>query len=733
MSKGVVVFLIVISTLPLVYPLSIKDLIARYSFSTASMQMNVTSFADYMVDKNNNGINDTLVFELTTSNAAGNFIFVINLFDKNDILVNEANKTLNAGINKINITFDSFLLSQNQFNYSIKIYNLNYSLRHRKDNILTQVYQNYGEGFEILSVKDSKVDQTLKINITLNSSINGTFETILYLRYNNSLILSKGNKSIDNSINDLIFNFDNETIKSTHYSGNFNISSLKIGRKIIRINAITSFYDFKDFAETAYLSDFSDSGVDTGGDNDFEFLQINANAKIFNDNGYSMLFGLYDLFDSIIEIKNATFSLAAGSNNLSILINGSKIYDKKLNGPFIIKYIKLYENGILVDKINNAYITGNYNFNYFDKPNLPDLSINISVSGEYHYGIDNISINVAFKNIGNKHAFNIFTDIFDNNTFAKSNKSSLLSINSQILYQFIFTNFSDFEITALADLNDFVEELNESNNAERLVIKLNKKPLLKPISNITVNETDKILINLSASDPNDDNLSFSINLSTFSKNLSIFKWDTTTNDSGEYTLEAVVSDGFLNDSILFEITILDFQANDLDNDGINDSLDSLIGNEKSVNTSTINLTIFVGNSSDLTRFFNASHRVKFFDASLTIMEFDFNFSRNKLNLTNLTINKQLPNQKGSFFVRGLKMPEGARKTLHIDRINVSLNKLCIKDDDIPSISNKCNKKGEFKIKCNDRRTKRFYKCALNSTTNKYKIEGLRYSGIIQVK
>ena len=736
MSKGVVIFLVVLFLIPVAYSLSIKDLIARYSFSATSPQMNVTEFKDFMIDKNSNGINDTLVFELTTNNADDIFIFVINLLDKNGILTNETNVTLNAGINKLNIMLNTILLSQNQFNYSVKIYNSSFSLKYRKDNILTQEYTNYEKGFEILSIKDSKVDKMLKVNVTINSYINGTFETILFLAYNNSIISIKENKTITNSIQDLIFNFDNETIKRTHYIGNFNISSVKIGKKVIKINAVISFYDFRDFAETAYLSEFSDTGIDTDNDDEFNLLQINANAKIFNDNHYNILLGLYDLFDNIVEIKNTTFFLASGDNNLSILINGSKIYGKKLNGPFIVKYTKLFENGNLVDLINNAYITGNYNFNDFNKPNLPDLIVNISASGEYHYGINNVSIEVIIKNTGNKHAFNVFAEIFDNNTFTKTNKSNLLNVNSQIVHKFNFTNFSDFEITAIADLNDFVEELNESNNAERLIIKLNKKPTLEPINNITINETAKIIINLSASDPNEDELSFSINFSKFSNSFNVFQLNTTTNDSGEYVLEAIVSDGFLSDSLVFKITILNASENDIDNDGINDIIDKLIGNEKSVNTSTINLTIFIGNSSDLSRFFNESFRVRFFDANLTIIEFDFNFSKNVLNLTNLTIDKQLPNQKGSFFVRGLRMPEGTRKTLYVDKINVSLNKLCIKDDNIPSISNissKCNKRMEFKIRCNGRSTKRFYKCTLNSTTNKYKVEGLGYSGIIQVK
>src|SRR3989344_3977298 len=205
MRKGAVLLLSLVFLIPSAYPLSIKDLIARYSFSATSPQINATEFNDFMIDKNSNGINDTLIIELSTKNSNGNFIFIINLFDKNGILTNETNATLSSGINKLNITFNTMLLSQNQFNYSIKIYNSSFSLKYRKDNILTEEYANYEKGFEVLGIKDSKIDKTLKINITINSSINGTFETILFLSYNNSVIFVKENKTIINSIQDLIF------------------------------------------------------------------------------------------------------------------------------------------------------------------------------------------------------------------------------------------------------------------------------------------------------------------------------------------------------------------------------------------------------------------------------------------------------------------------------------------------------------------------------------------------
>lgn len=729
--RRVVALLILFLLVPSVASISIKELISKYLFSSSTPQMNVTGYADFMVDSNDNGINDTLVFELTTSNAAGNFIFVINLFDKNSVLANETSITLLSGINKLNITFGSALLSQGQFNYSIKVYNSTHSLKYRKDNITIQYYQSYEQGFSLLGVKDSRDGKTLRINVTVNSSISGIHEAALFLSYNNSIIFLKENKSIEASVNHLLFDFDNETIKRTHYAGNFSVPSLKVGGRTIKTNFTTAFYDFRDFAASSYILGFADGLAGAG--NKHDTLQINTTLEIIGSGDYNLLLGLYDLFGNIVEQKNVSYTLNDGENVVPVGINGSKIYEKRLNGPFIVKYIGFYKDNALIDWMNDAYTTGNYNFNDFNKPSLPDLIVNISISDGYHYGIGNITINFTFKNAGNSHAFNVFTEVFDNKTFFKANQTSFLGTGSQIMYQFNFTNISDFEISATADLSDFVEELNESNNAEKAVVKLNKPPKLALISNLTVNETGRIIINLSASDPNGDELSFSINLSKFSKNDNMLEWNTTTMDNGNYTLSAAASDGFLDDAVIFKIVVLDAPEIDFDNDGLNDSIDTLIGDENSVNTSTLNLKIFLGDSSNLSKFFNESRKVRLKDNNLTIVEFDFDFSKHKLNLTNITVNKQDGNTTGSLIIRGLALPLGETKTLYLDKINSGLNGICIKEAEISAIneiSDNCNLPDEFRVEC-DGTLQDSYKCAYNSTWAKYRVQGLKHSGIVQ--
>ena len=227
-------------------------------------------------------------------------------------------------------------------------------------------------------------------------------------------------------------------------------------------------------------------------------------------------------------------------------------------------------------------------------------------------------------------------NIFDNKTLDKNEQlSSLSSKNSDNnikKYGFYLENASDFEITAIADLNDLVEESNESNNALRKTIKINKKPILNPINNFTVNETETIKINLTALDLNEDSLNYSINFSKFKKisnsndDSAVFEWKTTTVDSGSYTFIGVASDGWLNDSFLFSINVVDKPEIDFDNDGMNDSVDKVVGEVKDINTSTINSSIIIDGYSNLSRIFNETLEVRIKDSNITVVEFEFNFS-----------------------------------------------------------------------------------------------------------
>ena len=181
----------------------------------------------------------------------------------------------------------------------------------------------------------------------------------------------------------------------------------------------------------------------------------------------------------------------------------------------------------------------------------------MNFSDGYHYGSNNLTAYIKIKNNGNVSAFNILLDILNNQSSGISEQYYFISPNELLAYDLNFTNISDFEFSAVADINNIVEETDETNNAETRIIKINKRPLLTPVNNITINSSQKIILNLTAYDSNNDTLTYQINSTKFLKiENSLFEWNTAKNDVGNYTFSARVSDGYLNDSSEFNVEIL---------------------------------------------------------------------------------------------------------------------------------------------------------------------------------
>lgn len=554
--KKIYLIIFFLLLIPISFPISLNELINFFNYDFFTSEINVTLQNDIMIDKNNNGIDDTLIIELTTSNIAGTYFFVLDLFDNENINTNQTNTILNSGENKINISFSTQLLESNKFNFSIKIYNNNFSLKFRQDNYQTNFYSNYEKGIKLINIQDKNINNnSILLNLTLNITSNSTYEIFSYLKYNDSIIFKKLNKILSEGIQNAEIYFDNETIKNTHYIGIFNLTNIKINEKAIKLNYLTSIYDYRDFAQTSYIFDFSDEAFDTNNNNLFDYLNLNFNLEIKNDDNYIVEVSLSDLFDNFIAKETKTEFLETGINTFQIEINGTRIYNKKLNGPFKVDYVKLMKNNVLIDQLDNL-ITSNYNYTSFEKPPLPDLIVNITTDNKNKFGNNDISFNVSIKNIGTKAAFNIFLELFDNNTFSSNISKNILTKNDEVFYNFILNNINDTKLIGIVDFNDFIEEINESNNIFEKIIIINKKPILNNISNITANASDLIIINLNATDPNNDSLTYTINMTQFIQINNSFQWQTTKNDPGNHTALINVSDGYLFDFKIINIEIL---------------------------------------------------------------------------------------------------------------------------------------------------------------------------------
>tara|TARA_Y100000031_G_C8242401_1_gene396351 strand:- start:1962 stop:3200 length:1239 start_codon:yes stop_codon:yes gene_type:complete len=82
---------------------------------------------------------------------------------------------------------------------------------------------------------------------------------------------------------------------------------------------------------------------------------------------------------------------------------------------------------------------------------------------------------------------------------------------------------------------------------------LNRKPLIEDLSDITVRETDSVVIELIANDEDGDKLSYEIDNGRFVQDENSFTWETAYDDAGKYVVTVSVSDGV--DTVSQEVTV----------------------------------------------------------------------------------------------------------------------------------------------------------------------------------
>lgn len=154
-----------------------------------------------------------------------------------------------------------------------------------------------------------------------------------------------------------------------------------------------------------------------------------------------------------------------------------------------------------------------------------------------------------------------------------------------------------------------------------------------------------------------------------------------------------------------------------------------------INETTIeNLNLTIGNSNDLTENFVGVKEIEFKEDNTPLIRFDYDFDVYDVKdlLKNLVIKKQEEAAtKGSMIIKGVNLPAGKTKTVYVDKLDSGINSVCVKDAEINSIteiSSNCNGENEILIICNGLLNEGY---ACNVENNKYKITGLKNSGIIE--
>ena len=159
--------------------------------------------------------------------------------------------------------------------------------------------------------------------------------------------------------------------------------------------------------------------------------------------------------------------------------------------------------------------------------------------------------------------------------------------------------------------------------------------------------------------------------------------------------------------------------------------DNLLGNLDDVATNIPDLTLEIDGSTNLTNLTGVRH-VVFKQGDEILLEFDWDFSSDVLDLSEIAILLEFTNGSQKFMVDGISLPAGVTKTAYLNQTNTSLNSVCVYDHEIASISvisGSCAFGNETSVECNGVAQSGFTCTDLGT---RLKVAGLKHTGLNQI-
>lgn len=370
------------------------------------------------------------------------------------------------------------------------------------------------------------------------------------------------------------------------------------------------------------------------------------------------------------------------------------------------------------------------------QPQIP-IVVSIAVEPAVPYRDTHLICNYTYSDPNNDTEQGTQIDWFKNN-IEQQNFQNTTIIKNEIL--------AVGEIWYCSVLPSDGNYTGERANASPVTV-ANYPPTISTPENVIVNETESVVIAVTANDTEGDNVTVSINDSRFSIsyeqnasiNTPIFVMNTTINSSENFTLIINATDGYDTVNASINITILDmqdsdgdgipdFSDDDDDNDGIPNSIDRIYGSPQMVVTNLPLFSMLVNGTENLNQSFEGLLPVEFLSEDEIIASFDFNFSESRLNIFFLNISTENITD-GNIIISNLNL--STTKTVFIDNINISTTAICIQDIEKPSLSTMsqlCNETNEYFLNCNGISINNYTCTEIGDTLQ---ISGLSHSALIQ--
>ncbi len=469
-KNNLIYFFIFLLFIPLSYSITLQELINSYDYTYLSNQINITNILHYGNDTNGNSLYDYLIINISTNNSEGNYTFIGDLYKDNNLITTISDtRYLSNGERTIPLYYNAKLLNNSIYNLSLTIQE-NYLTIYRNNNLYSfdfddNLYEKPDISMEINSYELISNDADAKyeiqrINITINSTINGTFE-INALIGNNKTINSKKNYSLTEGINNIYIDFDGKSIRKERIN-NPKLYSITINNMLCQFDFNYSLnyilYDFD--AEQSILSDsYSDAKIDLNDNNLSEFLQIDVGLGINESGSYSIELELNDLYDNYVKKITNEFNLSQGEQIVNFRINGADIYNSKVNGPYLLEYVGLKKNNLTLDYVSRPFTASYYTYDEFERPSMPDLVIkDLEIKNE-------TTVKISVLNEGDSYAFAFNVNLFDENfNLIRDSLIDYLSPNNSRIITYNINLSTISRLYSIIDYNNNIEEINETNN-----------------------------------------------------------------------------------------------------------------------------------------------------------------------------------------------------------------------------------------------------------------------------
>jgi hypothetical protein len=192
-------------------------------------------------------------------------------------------------------------------------------------------------------------------------------------------------------------NFSGLAIYRNRVDGPFYLKYLSISGSpqidFVKDAYTTAAYNFTAFekADANFSGVFSDHGTDTDSDGAYNFLTVDVQLNVMAAGKYTLTGWLYDSNGRIVMASNSV-SLGTGLQTMQLDFDGASIYLHGADGLYYLKYLTLYnQNGSLMDTIKDAYTTGAYNHNAFQRPivgltgHYSDHGTDVDADGKFDY------------------------------------------------------------------------------------------------------------------------------------------------------------------------------------------------------------------------------------------------------------------------------------------------------------------------------------------------------------